>query len=436
MLYFKIRQCLFALICFSLLASISACGGTTNTSVVRHSDGPAISSASPPTPSSTPISLDQQSVYIASANGKVSALNASSGSIRWSYRSQGKLNLLSGPHNGDLATPITFSNDVLYIASSIGIEAVNTTDGSLLWQATIGGVLAVPIVNDGVIYTDGGEKLFALSAKDGKVLWSQTMSSPSFVSGAVAVSDGIVYASTASAQSNGISAFQATNGKLLWQQNLTPQFWAVANGILYLTDPRGGGIFALNGQNGSSLWKSSTQTLFGFASNVVYTFGGDYYIYALNATDGSVIWQSKDSFFWHATPDLTNGIIYAATSGNSVAALNPANGSLLWTSSAFKGNIYLTGKGGEGPFVFYEQNNQYTAGTVAALNSNDGSVKWNTSVGYTTEILAFAGGNDGAVCLTSNDMGTDNSIFLFNTTNGLLLWHYASAGQFSGAVLG
>lgn len=54
MLHFKVRQCLLALICFSLLASISACGNTTNASAVRHSDGPAIASASNSTATPVP----------------------------------------------------------------------------------------------------------------------------------------------------------------------------------------------------------------------------------------------------------------------------------------------------------------------------------------------------------------------------------------------
>lgn len=432
----KVRSSLFMSMCLGILVLISACGSIANTSaqsigvqsltVSTHATSTATSTAAPTVPSMQ-APLKQQSVYFASENGVVTSLNASTGAMRWQYHSMGKLHSVVVSPMAVFKTPLTLSHGVLYIVSRIGIEAVNVSNGSKLWQVRSGLVQSIPVVSNGIVYADNTERLLALDARNGKVIWSRGGNPPYQVN---AVSDGVVYAE----MYDKFGAFNASNGQLIWQRTITPErFFAVANGVAYfITDIRADGTTAYDAHNGSLLWKSS-KTVFGAASNITYTLGKDFYVYGLNATNGSVIWQSKKPFFWHASPELVDGVIYATTAQDAIVALNPADGSQLWSSSAFNGHIDLNGGGYGLLYAFYMEHNQIKYGNIVALNTHNGALAWKTAIGYTFDV-SLAGMTNKAVCLNWQDL-TTNSVALF-TTNGKVKWHNISSGQIPGAVLG
>ena len=57
----------------------------------------------------------------------------------------------------------------LYVASYAGIQARDTSDGSLRWRRGIA-PLRGPVVANGVVYT-GGRRIRAFDAQTGDVLW-------------------------------------------------------------------------------------------------------------------------------------------------------------------------------------------------------------------------------------------------------------------------
>jgi outer membrane protein assembly factor BamB len=135
-------------------------------------------------------------VYVASEDGNVYALRASTGAKLWSYATGTSVD--SSP---------AVANGVVYVGSDYPankVYALNASTGALLWSYTTGGgVNSSPAVANGVVYVGSlDNNVYALNASTGAKLWSYTTggpiyySSPAVVNGVVYVgsSDGNVYA--------------------------------------------------------------------------------------------------------------------------------------------------------------------------------------------------------------------------------------------------
>ncbi len=168
-------------------------------------------------------------VYSTAYNGKVYAVNAESGKLRWIYPREGELEPIVGgavvaagslyfggsdgriyaldAATGDLewefetgdqiwSTP-SVVGDTLYIGSfDKKVYALDVADGSQKWEfETEGTIVATPLVRDSTVYVGSFDRyLYALNADDGSLKW-KTMSGNWFWAEAVA-DDSIVYASS------------------------------------------------------------------------------------------------------------------------------------------------------------------------------------------------------------------------------------------------
>jgi len=125
-------------------------------------------------------------VYIASLDGVVRALDASSGAVLWST----VVGTLS------YSSPAV-ANGVVYIGSTDGsVSALRASNGRLLWQQDIGAVFTSPTVVNGVVYVGSDDgSVDALRASDGSPIWSYATGDD--VDSSPAVVDGSVYVGSA-----------------------------------------------------------------------------------------------------------------------------------------------------------------------------------------------------------------------------------------------
>ena len=135
-----------------------------------------------------------------------------------------------------LSTP-SVVNGVVYVASAdSNMYALNSSNGSLLWKASLGapadGSLAA--VANGVVYVGSGDAgvFYALDANTGAVRWQYTTLVP--VYSASAVANGIVYFGDGSGYFYG---FDAATGKLLWRYTTGGFFPSavVTDGRIFIT---------------------------------------------------------------------------------------------------------------------------------------------------------------------------------------------------------
>jgi outer membrane protein assembly factor BamB len=218
-----------------------------------------------------PPTVDGAHIYAEFAYGGTTwdALDAKSGSVAWNYA--------VGNHcanGGGDADPV--ANGTAYYTvgcqgsnSHTSLCAFDAQNGIPGWctQLATGGCDAVS--TDGVTAANnvlfanlqaGGscsDQLVAFNAKTGVREWSVNISGNNPLHAQPAVAVGVVYEYT----NSGVQAFSAKNGRLLWTQSSADSYGgvdiSVANGVVYAGCYHNDGeLCALNAKNGKLLWSS------------------------------------------------------------------------------------------------------------------------------------------------------------------------------------
>jgi outer membrane protein assembly factor BamB len=343
---------------------LAACSGTTSTPTATRP------TATAPTATATPVPIPL-SVYFGAANSSLYALNASDGSVRWTYKT-----------GGDVAVQ-SVVDGVLYATSrDHNLYAINTRDGSLLWKYATGAVNKLVIADDGV-YVNTGTKDnettdYALDVQTGALLWKKT--------GSAAGEDLSAYGTTIYITHNTVQAYYGA--------------------------PTDGFVYAVNASTGASLWqyKTSGETVEApsVSDNVVY-LPALHSVYALNAATGAVLWHTKAGFD-NSTPTIGGSVLYVAGLQGGLTALNPANGTVVWTGGCVGYGTYGLDIAGSTLYVM-----SYT--TLCALKAANGAEEWHFDDPKGFNSLSEG---VGVVCLTSGD----NNLYSFSASTGALLWHF------------
>ena len=245
-----------------------------------------------------------------------------------------------------LATPkrALLSVLVLLVLSAgvfVGILKLQVPIGHVKWSRVIGPMLnSKPTVSNGVVYIGTNEdKIFALDANSGQVIWSIQ-----------------------------VGVFNKSSG-------LTPTP-VVENGMLYLNTP--GSLYALDANSGRTIWTYQiyTDTLLPptVANGVVYVGSFDGVLYALDAVSGRKLWSQESSLHQFdldaASPAVAQGLVYVATD-DGITVLDAASGQEQWTiitdsmvntPTIVNGVVYLTTLDG--------------VGELEALDAHSGRFKW------------------------------------------------------------
>jgi outer membrane protein assembly factor BamB len=231
------------------------------------------------------------------------ALNASTGSVKWKTAPSSEYFYIRQVANG-----------LLYISHAVAegpasdLQVRRASDGSVAWQFPKDGNTAFSLIavdstsvyalNDDLsnFPNPGASTLYALNATTGATRWQTPLSKTASFTGAVF--NQLVYLESSEGPS--LSAYSASDGKLLWKTAQAASVVSVGDGTIYLT------------------------TATGFA--------------ALKASDGSVIWQAPVPGFASLVA-VQNGIVYGSSSSkdtslsghNGVFALKASDGSSLWS---------------------------------------------------------------------------------------------------------
>lgn len=220
------------------------------------------------------------------------------------------------------------------------------------------------VVHKGILYIPTDKGWYALDAGSKKQLWDFTIlvegnNQPSIIR-RMYILDGVLYAALIHTnetrpEESRVAAFNAENGKLLWQSDTFAGEAAaptVVNGVMYVgstipkTGPFEGALYAFDATNGRQIWKVTTS--------------------------GGVQWS----------PFVSNGVVYASVYAGmelkeSVLAVDIKTGRQRWQHQIEKG-LMTTPYEQDG--VVYEAAG-FEKGTLYALNASNGSQKWTLDVG-------------------------------------------------------
>jgi outer membrane protein assembly factor BamB len=188
--------------------------------------------------------------YFGSTEGRLYALNARTGAVRWAYNTGGRIN----------ASPSIFENRVCVSTYAGSIFCLDRRNGRKLWSTYVKrnafsyeSFYASASTDGARLYTTSrAGKIVALSAKTGRVLWTYQMSGWGYATPAVA--GGRVYVGGFDGR---LRAFRAEDGKVLWDTALGGQILAPALivGDLVFVSRLDDRTYALRTSDGKVVWQ-------------------------------------------------------------------------------------------------------------------------------------------------------------------------------------
>ncbi len=270
--------------------------------------------------------LYEELVYVAGYNGKVYALNAESGALRWVYPREGNMD--------SIVSGVVIALDKLYFGCADGkVYALDAATGDLLWEfATEDKIWSTPVYDAGTLYVGSfDKKLYAINAADGIEKWQfeaegAFASTPLVVDGTVCIGslDRCFY------------AINTADGTLKWKFQAEKWFWtrAVAFENTIYVGCYDNKAYALNALNGVEIiefdlespvrsWPVLTEDRV-----LIATEAGK--IYVIDAVNNQLGLFADLAETIYAPLSLADGVLYAYTQERNLHALNADTGVRLW----------------------------------------------------------------------------------------------------------
>ncbi len=268
-------------------------------------------------------------VYDASQNGYLYALDASTGRCFWRYNCG----------DGLLASPVVVDG-VVYVGNINGVNAIDAYKGTLIWKTTeVDAFVSTPAVSGGMLYVGSfaSDSLCAFRVSDGQLVWRYIAGN--YVNSSPVVAGDTVYVSS---DDHYLYALNAATGALRWRFNCSgsqphdglSSSPVVANNVVYVT-AYDGNVFAINTQTGEKIWNHTTARMSSTFASPAYSNGviyqaADKALYALNASTGNELWQFTSTAQIQACPAVAAGAVYIGGNDGILYAFNASSGAQVW----------------------------------------------------------------------------------------------------------
>ena len=303
-------------------------------------------------------------IYTGADNGAVYALDATTGSVRWSQHIT--TNRIGSPvladgivcfteddgsvyafeaTNGDpswhspsgyTASRLAAAGGSIYFGNPEGgVSAASAATNLTQWTSVdLGQVAANPVVSDGVVYVlSSAGTAAALDAGTGKVIWRKQVDFPTLIS--PALTDGTLFFSDSTGT---LYALDAADGSSKWNLdlNVVPSSFVAVEGFVYTVTAKNNAwaVAAVDATSGHPVWSTPVQgsivssPVIGGA-DLFLTAGAPVKLQAFDAATGAPKWTNPEPYVeiagWAA-----NEMIFCFA--GQIYARDAATGSLKWTS--------------------------------------------------------------------------------------------------------
>lgn len=262
------------------------------------------------------------------SSGGVQALKSATGEFLW--RAETDEVFSNSP---------TVAEGTVYIGSSATnyLYALNAKTGARVWRHAIGGIgnpigCSAAVVN-GIVYVDSyDEKVYAINATTGEIIWTFKTRGPVFSTPAVV--DGIVYVGSSD---RNVYALNASTGAEYWAYETGGGIIAsptVSNGSVYIGSTDSNFYAIAAGANGGELlWSAASGgqivSSAAAANGLIYVGSVDGNVYAFDAATGANHWAASTGAAVSASPIIANGVVYVGTGAGDFLALSATQGTVL-----------------------------------------------------------------------------------------------------------
>lgn len=290
-------------------------------------------------------------LYACSTDGKIAAIDATSGKTLWSKssRTQGWFGWGDKKRADALyAGGPMVAGDLLVVGTLDGhVYGINAKDGSPRWESVVNSeVISSPVISGNLVIarTQDG-RLYGFDSDTGERRWVYDQDNVPLLSlrgnGPLLVANGVVFYGNDAGK---LVALRLDNGEKLWEQTL-----ASGEGRTE--------IDRLSDADGSIVLSGST--LYGAA------YHGN--LAAIDGPSGRPLWGRPFSTF--TSLDVTDTAIYGVNDDSQVWAFDKSGGSDMWKNDALKYR-WLTGPAVLGNYVVVGD----TEGYVHFLQTGDGAL--------------------------------------------------------------
>jgi outer membrane protein assembly factor BamB len=296
-------------------------------------------------------------LYFSTNSGKLVAISMKTGKRAWKYLSHRCVaaSPALGTHKHGTVYAVFLNRppcntkkvrDGKVIAFSAGV-------GQIRWQRTIGPSETSPLLDDDRLYVgDWNGRVWALDARNGKVLWR--FKTGGAVKGSAALSGKRLYVGS---YDGNLYCLSAKTGRLFWKSRGQRRLF------------------------GSSRFYSTPTLAYGR----VYIGSTDGKVYSFGATTGRLIWSRKTGGYVYASPAVWNGLVFAGSYSKRFSAFDGATGDVRWS---FRANGKISGSPTVIDGVVYFAT---LAGRTYALNARTGKQVWTFPDGKYSPAVATKG---------------------------------------------
>jgi outer membrane protein assembly factor BamB len=234
-------------------------------------------------------------------------------------------NVIDWAQDGDFSTFVA-TNDMVYAGGETSIAAFDADNpaGAAAWSVPVSGVDALA-ANGASIYAVADEGIFAFDAADGHLMWRNGSTGPDYNDTSLAVYGEVVVV----ALPQGVYALATNDGTERWFQDETTASYpylspAIANGIVVAQSDRG--LFGLDAATGRILWLNediAASAEPSIADGVVYTGDQDGLV-AVDLATGEDLWRVPAPYYIERTA-VAYGKLYATSYDGELLAYGPAS---------------------------------------------------------------------------------------------------------------
>lgn len=275
----------------------------------------------------------QGRLYIGSSAGQFMALEAGSGKLLWSVKTQGAIS--SRPH-------LDAKSGMLYFGGDDGrMYAVDAKRGTVKWKyGTQGTINREPVLAEGfVLFATSEGRIYALDAATGKWRWQYERELPEGFTiqgyAGVAVKGSTAYTGFADGT---LVALKVFSGDVVWTRSLTggkSQFVDVDTtpvivGDLLLAASYASGVYAISADTGSVRWQHPVEgaTAVAIHRDRVFFAAPEVGVVALDMS-GRLIWRQSVPKGVPSVPVAEGPYLFLTGTETGLFAVAASDGSLL-----------------------------------------------------------------------------------------------------------